>query len=206
MRVAGLAWGPVEALQWGEAARDVDFFDIKGDVEALLSPHEARFVADAHPAMHPGRCARVEMGSRVLGHVGELHPQWRQAFDLPSAPVMFELDLEAVLAQAVPVFAALARQQAVWRDLSLVVSDGVSYDRLEAALLADPMSLVRDVTLFDIFKPTQPVQGIAVDERSLAVRLELLDDQATLTDDRIDASVAAAVQRAAQACGARLRA
>ncbi|MGA1287038.1 MAG: phenylalanine--tRNA ligase subunit beta [Rubrivivax sp.] len=206
MRVAGLAWGPVEALQWGEAGRDVDFFDIKGDVEALLSPHQARFVADAHPAMHPGRCARVEMGSRVLGHVGELHPQWRQAFDLPSAPVMFELDLEAVLAQAVPVFAALARQQAVWRDLSLVVSDGVSYDRLDAALRADPMSLVRDVTLFDIFKPTQPVQGMAVDERSLAVRLELLDDQATLTDDRIDAAVTAAVQRAVQACGARLRA
>lgn len=205
MRVAGLAWGPVEILQWGAADRSVDFFDIKGDVEALLAPRQARFVADSHPAMHPGRCARIELGSRVVGHVGELHPQWRQSLDLPSAPVMFELDLEAVLEQRLPAFVALPRQQAVWRDLALVVADDVTHDRLLAALRADPDSLVQDVTLFDIFKPSQPTQGISAAERSLAVRLELLDDEATLTDERIDAAVAAAVQRAVHHCGARLR-
>ena len=205
MRVAGLAWGPVDVLQWGAADRSADFFDIKGDVEALLAPRQARFVADSHPAMHPGRCARIELGSRVVGHVGELHPQWRQSLDLPSAPVMFELDLDVVLEQHLPAFAALPRQQAVWRDLALVVTEDVTHERLLAALRADPLSLVQDVTLFDIFKPTQPAQGISADERSLAVRLELLDDEATLTDERIDAAVAAAVERAAHRCGARLR-
>ena len=206
MRVAGLAWGPVETLQWGVGERNADFFDVKGDVEALLVPRALRFVADTHPALHPGRCARIELGSRVVGHVGELHPQWRQALDLPSAPMMFELDLEAVLEQGLPAFAVLPRQQAAQRDLALVVGDDVSHDRLLAALRADPQSLVRDATLFDIFKPAQPVHGISVDERSLAVRLELLDDEATLTDERIDAAVAAAVERAAHACNARLRA
>ena len=121
MRVAGLAYGAADMLQWGEKDRAVDFFDIKGDVQALLVRREIRFVADVHPAMHPGRCARVEAQGRVLGHVGELHPKWRQAYELPHAPVLFELDLDAVLDRPLPEFKPLPRQQAAWRDVALVV-------------------------------------------------------------------------------------
>jgi len=206
MRVAGLAWGAADELQWGERERAVDYFDVKGDLQALLVGQALSFHADVHPAMHPGRCARVESGWRVLGHVGELHPKWRQSYDLPSAPVLFELALDGVLARQLPAFEPLPRQQAAMRDLALVVRDHVSHEALVTALRADPAGLVRQVTLFDIYKPAQAQTGIAADERSLAVRLELLDDVATLTDDRIDQAVAAAVQRAAQACGARLRA
>jgi phenylalanyl-tRNA synthetase beta chain len=206
MRVAGLAWGAVDELQWGERERAVDYFDVKGDLQALFVGQALSFHADVHPAMHPGRCARVESGWRVLGHVGELHPKWRQSYDLPSAPVLFELALDGVLARQLPAFEPLPRQQAAMRDLALVVRDHVSHEALVTALRADPAGLVRQVTLFDIYKPAQAQTGMAADERSLAVRLELLDDAATLTDDRIDQAVAAAVQRAAQACGARLRA
>jgi phenylalanyl-tRNA synthetase beta chain len=205
VRVAGLLYGPVDALQWGERERGVDFFDAKGDVEALLAPREASFVADSHPAMHPGRCARVEVAGRVLGHVGELHPQWRQAYEVPQAPVLFELDLDAVLDRPVPEFKPVARQQAAVRDVALVVGERVPHDAIVGALRDDPSGLVRQATLFDIYKPAQPVPGIAADERSLAIRLELLDDAATLTDERIDAAVAAAIERATGACGARLR-
>jgi phenylalanyl-tRNA synthetase beta chain len=206
MRVAGLAWGAADELQWGERERAVDYFDVKGDLQALLVGQALSFHADVHPAMHPGRCARVESGGRVLGHVGELHPKWRQSYDLPSAPVLFELALDGVLARQLPAFEPLPRQQAAMRDLALVVRDHVSHEALVTALRADPAGLVRQVTLFDIYKPAQAQTGMAADERSLAVRLELLDDAATLTDDRIEQAVAAAVQRAAQACGARLRA
>jgi len=206
MRVAGLAWGAADELQWGERERAVDFFDVKGDLQALLVGQALSFHADVHPAMHPGRCARVELGGRVLGHVGELHPKWRQSYDLPSAPVLFELALDGVLARQLPAFEPLPRQQAAMRDLALVVRDHVSHEALVTALRSDPAGLVRQVTLFDIYKPAQAQTGMAADERSLAVRLELLDDAATLTDDRIDQAVAAAVQRAARACGARLRA
>ncbi|MCP6280484.1 hypothetical protein NL459_28050, partial [Klebsiella pneumoniae] len=85
-----LAHGPADALQWGQAARQVDFFDVKGDVEALLAPAQASFVSAEHPAFHPGRCAQVVVDGHVVGFVGELHPKWRQAYDLPQAPVMFE--------------------------------------------------------------------------------------------------------------------
>jgi len=205
MRVAGLAYGPGDALQWGQKERLVDFFDAKGDVEALLAPRVVRCVPDEHPALHPGRCARVELDGQAIGFVGELHPKWRQAYELPQAPVLFELDLQAVLSRPLPQFEALSRQPSAQRDLALVVGDGVSHDALLAALKDDPQRLVRSATLFDIYKPTSAVVGMGADERSLAVRLELQDDAATLTDERIDAAVAAAVARAGAACGARLR-
>ena len=206
MRVAALAYGPAEPAQWGQRERAVDYFDIKGDLEQLLAPARVTFAPDAHPALHPGRCARVQVQGRDVGHIGELHPKWRQAYELPHAPVLFELDLEAVLDVPVPVFAPVSRQQAVLRDLALVVRDGVSHDALMASLSDDGEGLVKSATLFDVYKPERPVAGLADNERSLAVRLELLDFDNTLNDQRIDNAVAAAVARVQAAFGARLRA
>ena len=205
LRVSGLAYGAAEALQWSVEDRNVDFFDVKGDLQALLGLQPVSFVPAEHPALHPGRCAAVHRNGQLLGHVGELHPRWRQAWELPLAPMLFELDLQAVLERPVPVFAPVQRQQSVWRDLALVVNESVTHDALVHSLLQDPAGLVRGATLFDIYKPAQPVAGLAADERSLALRLELLDNTATLPEERIEAAMAAAVQRAAQACGARLR-
>ncbi|WP_374565658.1 phenylalanine--tRNA ligase subunit beta [Ideonella sp.] len=204
-RVAGLAYGPAASLQWGQPDKGVDFFDVKGDVEALLAPRVARFVAAEHPAFHPGRCAAVELDGAVIGHVGELHPRWRQAYELPQAPVLFELDLAAVQRRDVPQPKPVPRQQAAVRDLALVVSEQVTHEALTGTLRADPAGLVRGATLFDIYKPAAPSADIPAGHRSLAVRLELLDDEATLTDDRIDAAVAQAVARAQAAHGAHLR-
>jgi phenylalanyl-tRNA synthetase beta chain len=205
VRIGALAYGPADEPQWGQRERPVDFFDAKGDVEALLAPRRPRFVAAEHPALHPGRCARIELDGRGIGHVGELHPQWRQAYDLPHAPVLFELDLDAVLERDLPLAAPVPRHQASRRDIALVVRDGVSHDALAEVLGRDPSGLVRSVLLFDVYRPPQPTADIGAGERSLALRLELLDDAANLTDVRIDAAVAAAVQRAQQAFGARLR-
>ena len=106
----------------------------------------------------------------------------------------------------VPVYAPLPRQQPVSRDVALVLRDGVDHDALMARLRDDPAGLIRSAVLFDIYRPITPGGGIQAGERSMAVRLELLDAEATLTDERIDAAVAAAVARAAAAFGARLRA
>ena len=204
-RVAALAYGPADGPQWGRKEQHADFFDAKGDVQALLAPLKPVFTPATHAAMHPGRCAAVLLAGRVVGHVGELHPRWRQAYELPHAPVLFELDLEAVLDRPVPAFTPVSRQQPVSRDLALVVGDEVLHDTLIAALMADPEGLVRSATLFDVYKPTAPLAGLAAGERSLAVRLELIDFDNTLTEDRIEGARAAAVARASQAVGARLR-
>ncbi|MFT3955817.1 MAG: phenylalanine--tRNA ligase subunit beta [Piscinibacter sp.] len=204
-RVAGLAWGRIDALQWGSKERAADFFDLKGDIEALLAPRGAVFVADEHPAMHPGRCARVELDGRAIGHVGELHPRWRQGYELPSAPILFELDLDAVLERDVPAFAALPRQQAVLRDIAVVAGEQVTHAALMQAIAAGQGGLVRSARLFDIYKPSTPSADMAAGERSLAVRLELLDDESTLTDERIDAAVADVIARLGERLGVRLR-
>ena len=210
VRVAGLVYGSADSLQWGRKERGVDFFDAKGDLQALMAPREPVFAAATHPAMHPGRCASVQIGGKLVGHVGELHPKWRQGYELPTfhgqAPVLFELELDAVLDMPLPQFTPVPRQQPVLRDLALVVRDEVPHDALLARLRADSAGLIRCATLFDIYKPAAPVLGMQAGERSLAVRLELLDENDTLTDQRIDSAVHAAVVRAEQAFGARLRA
>ena len=205
LRLSGLAYGPAQPLQWGAAERAVDFFDVKADVEALLAPRRATFVAAEHPALHPGRSARIELDGQPIGWIGELHPKWRQGYDLPQAPVLFELDADVLKAQVVPAYQPIARQQSVWRDLALVVKDGVPHDALIAAITDDQSGLVRHAQLFDIYKPKAPTADIAADERSMAVRVELLDDQATLTDERVDGVVSGIVERLGQRLQARLR-
>jgi phenylalanyl-tRNA synthetase beta chain len=204
-RIAGLAYGSVDPLQWGTKERQVDFFDVKGDVEALFAPKAVGFVPDSHPAMHPGRCARIEVDGAAVGFVGELHPRWRQAYELPTAPVVFELDLAALLARDVPEFKPLPRHQSVWRDLSLVAKEAVSHEALVAAIRATPTPLVRSALLYDIYKPQAPSADIGAGEKSMTVRLELLDDDATLTDERIEAAVAQVLDNLGQRLGVRLR-
>lgn len=205
LKLAGLAWGSVDALQWGQKERPVDFFDLKGDIESLLSPRVAVFRPAVHPALHPGRSARIEVNGHAIGFIGELHPRWRQAYELPSAPMLFELELSALLVRDLPSFAPLPRQQSAWRDIAVVAGDEVTHDALIEAVKAADTGLVRSARLFDIYRPSAPGGDIRPGERSLALRIELLDEQATLTDERIEATVAQVLQSLGQRLGVRLR-
>ena len=208
MRVAALAFGPTDVLQWGRKAQGLDFFDAKGDVEALLSPLKPVFEAAEHPAMHPGRCAQVMLNGRCIGHVGELHPKWRQSYDLPQAPLMFELELDAVLQRNVPLFREVVKHQPVERDIAVMVAESVTHDALLRSIWADPaQGLLRDAVLFDVYR-AKPVPGAAaptMGEKSLAVRLTLNSDSDTLTEEQIEATVQAILDRLVSGLGARLR-
>jgi len=210
MRIAGLASGPADALQWGRKEQGVDFFDVKGDVEALLAPTKATFVSATHPAMHPGRCAQVLVDGQAIGFVGELHPQWRQGYELAQAPVLFELDLDAVMRRAVPVFQSVPKLQPVQRDVAVVVADQVNHAQLMQAIWAAPTAgLLRDAQLFDVYRPKLDPTAVPADgaaDRSLAVRLTLNSDEATLTEEQIEAAVKAVLERLMTDVGARQRA
>ena len=206
MHVAGLAFGGAAAVQWGIKDGSVDFFDVKGDIEALLAPRVARFVAAQHAALHPGRCARIEVDGRPIGFVGELHPRWRQSYGLPSAPIVFELEAHAIQALALPSFTGIARHQSVWRDISVVAAEGVTHDALLHTIAeAADSHIVRSSKLFDVYKPAVPAPDMKAGERGLSLRLELLDDEHTLTDERIDAAVAAVLAALTERLGVRLR-
>ncbi|QPF74970.1 phenylalanine--tRNA ligase subunit beta [Roseateles sp. DAIF2] len=205
MRLAGLAYGPAEQQQWSQRDRQVDFFDVKGDLEALFAPRQLSFVAAEHPALHPGRSAKVLLDGAEIGVVGELHPKWRQGYELPSAPVLFELALDAVLARSLPQGQGVPRQQAAQRDIAVIVGESVTHDALMGAIAAANEGLIRSAKLFDVFKPAQPTAELKADERSLAVRLELLDEEATLTDERIEQVVGRVLTTLGDKLGARLR-
>jgi phenylalanyl-tRNA synthetase beta chain len=207
MRVAGMAWGLVEPLGWQGKSRQVDFYDAKADVEKLLAPRQAEFVAAEHPAMHPGRSAQVLIDGVLMGHVGELHPRWRQAWDLTSAPVVFDLSLDAVTARHVPVAQAVAKHQSVERDIAVIVNEHVTHAQLMSAIHSAPtQGLLRDAVLFDIYRPkAESTGGLAAGEKSLAVRLSLHSDEATLTELQIDAVMKNVVLALSQQLSARLR-
>ncbi|MEY3139932.1 MAG: Phenylalanine--tRNA ligase beta subunit [Pseudomonadota bacterium] len=202
MRVSGVAYGPVSSTSWSGKVRNVDFFDVKGEIEALLAPAKPVFASAEHPAMHPGRCAQVSLHGNVLGHVGELHPRWRQSWDLQQAPILFELDLEAVLQRDVPVAQGVEKFQAVERDIAVVVAEKVTHAELMAAVHEAPTAgLLRSAVLFDVFRP-QASLGV---EKSLAVRLVLNSDEASLTDVQIESTVKSVLDHLALKIAARLR-
>ncbi|HEY8050400.1 MAG TPA: phenylalanine--tRNA ligase subunit beta, partial [Ramlibacter sp.] len=194
MRVAGLAYGSADGLQWARRESAVDFFDVKGDVQVLLAPLGAEYKAAEHPAMHPGRCASVWLHGRNIGFVGELHPRWRQQWEFAQAPILFELDLDAVTQREVPAFEPVPRFQPVQRDIALVVKDSVTHDEILRAIeSAATGGLLRDAFLFDVYKPKQEVAGMSAQEKSVALRLTLASNDATLTDEQIEAAVRAIV-------------
>lgn len=199
--IAGLAHGSRVDEQWGSKAERVDFYDIKADVEALLAPRVAAFRKAAHPAFHPGRCAEVLLDGQVVGVLGELHPQWVQAYGLGNAPVLFELAVEAVEQVGRVQLAAVSKFQPVRRDLALVVDEAVEAASVQAAMQAAASEVVRELALFDVYRG----KGVDEGKKSLAFRIILQAADRTLVDEEVEQAVAAMLA-AAQGAGAQLRA
>jgi len=206
-RVAALAYGPVAEEQWGQPTRNVDYFDVKADLEALFAPRALRFVKAEHPALHPGRTAHVLLGDKVVGVIGELHPKWQQKYDLPLAPVVFEVDAEALQERDLPAYSEISKFPAVSRDIALVVKHSVGAQQLLDVFAAEKQanpdcSILQALVLFDEYQG----EGLEADEKSLAFRCTLQDTQNTLQDDKVDLAVNALVAAASAKLGARLRA
>lgn len=200
-RIAGVAAGSAAPAQWGVTERRVDFFDAKADVEAILAPVKARFERLMHPALHPGRAASVLVRDRMIGLVGELHPRWVQKYELGSAPVVFELDFDAVLQQSLPEYSEVSRFPAVVRDLALVVDQGQSAEALQVGLIAAAPAFVREVVLFDVYQG----KGIEPEKKSLAFRVVMQDTEKTLSDGEVDAAVVKMIDAARLNFAAKLR-
>lgn len=202
VRLAALAYGSVWEEQWGEKTRTVDFYDLKRDLETLFAPVELSFEVCAHPALHPGRSAAILRDGVRVGVMGELHPQWVQKYDLATAPVVFEIELDAAMAAVVPQYREVSRFPVVSRDLALIVDQSVTSAELLAALRRDSAAIVQSVELFDMYQG----KGVPEGKKSLAFRVLMQDTQRTLEDQEVDAAVSAMVAQAEQAVGAKLRA
>lgn len=200
-KLAGLAYGTRFAEQWSYQAEKVDFFDVKADIEVLFSPRQLTFRRAAHPALHPGRCAEVLLDGKVVGILGELHPQWVQKYDLVAAPIYFELDLQPLLARHTIQAQAVSRFPAVRRDLALVVADTLEVDALATTLRAAASHLVTEIALFDVYRG----KGVEEGKKSLAFKVLMQDTARTLTDAEVDSVMQDLIAAAANSHAAQLR-
>jgi phenylalanyl-tRNA synthetase beta chain len=183
----------------------MDFFDAKGDVEALLelsgASREFRFVVETHPALHPGQSARIYRGDQAAGWLGAVHPAAQRELELSGPTFVFELDLEAVQTAVVPAFEELSRFPSIRRDLAIIVDESTTADAVKKAIRDSAGELLREVVLFDVYRG----KGIPDGRKSLAMGLILQDSSRTLTDEDVEESVARVVGRLQQDLDAGLR-
>ncbi|HZY42916.1 MAG TPA: phenylalanine--tRNA ligase subunit beta, partial [Anaerolineae bacterium] len=198
--------GPREPESWqGGDRKPIDFYDLKGVIETLLAGLRvggAKYEAVQHPTFYPGRTARLIIGDKAIGTLGEIHPLVREAFDLPDQPVLAaELDLEA-LAACAPTSIRIRdvpRFPAVTEDLAMVVDDKLSAEKVQS-VIESVGGLLRRVRLFDVFKGGQ----IAAGKKSLAYRLTYQADR-TLTDADVVKVREAIMRRLREELGAVIR-
>lgn len=191
-RLAGLIAGPALPEQWGTAARPVDFFDAKADIEALFG-NALQYEPGQHPALHPGRSARILRDGVAVGWLGALHPRLAEALDITEALYLFELDWAAVRGLALPVPGGVSEFPSSRRDLAFVVDEAVSAQAVADVILEAAGSLLKSLQTFDVYRGT----GLAEGRKSIAFGLIFQDYSRTLNIEEIDvaaARVAASVQ------------
>lgn len=205
-QVAWVACGPAAAEQWGVSTRNVDFHDIKGDLDALIAatamPERWHVSVDDLPAwLHPGRSACVLADGARVGVIGQLHPRLLAALDLDRDVYVAECTLDALSQGRLPHARAVTRFPSVRRDIAMDLPEGVPWAEVSASIRHALGARLHALHLFDSY------QGKGVDQgrKSLAIGLILQDESRTLKDDDANRCVADAVAALENDCQARLR-
>jgi len=201
--------GPRALTDWqGADTTAMDFFDLKGIVERILDGlhlSEIRYEPGRHPSFHPGKCARVFVGEKQIGIIGELHPQVVENYDFPDTPLLAaEFNLETIIDSVPPIFktAPIPTQPPILEDVALIVDEAIPAAEIEALIKQTGGSTVTDVRLFDVYRGDQ----IGAGKKSLAYSLTYQNPERTLTDKDAAKLRNKIVQRLERELGAQLRA
>lgn len=187
--LAGLLTGEQGSLNWSESTLKFDFYDMKGDLQALfcmLQIADVRFVASPHPALHPGQSARILIAGQDAGWVGVLHPRLHDALDLTTEVILFELSLVSLLNDSPIQYQRISKYPQIRRDLSLLVNVSVTAMQIEQAVrdVVAP-ELLKAFDIFDLYTGESIPEG----KKSLAIALTLQDEKRTLVDAEINAVI-----------------
>ncbi len=205
--ISGIINGSTLPEQWAKTTRPVDFYDLKADVEAILSLggqlSAYHFVAEQNPALHPGQSARIYKGEHAVGWIGTLHPNVAKAMDVKSTCILFELEFNAIAEAKVPEFSVLSKFPAIRRDIAIIVDDEIDSSAIIGLIrqTAENFSSSVKVELFDVYQG----EGVATGKKSLAISLILQEQLRTLKDDEIDALIQAVLADLEQQYRAKLR-
>lgn len=199
-KLAGLCYGTALPEQWGTESRNIDFYDVKADVEALFAPELLTFSALPHTASHPGRSAQIRLNGQPIGWLGELHPKWMQQYDMAQTAVWFEVDMSALIQTSPPRALEISKFPPVRRDLAFVIDEKLPVQHLLDAMTNEKVHFVTEIALFDVYRG----KGVEEGKKSLAFRVLLQDTEKTLTDFEIEKSIRRLTD-ASQRLGAQLR-
>lgn len=193
--LAGLAIGAHRPEHWEGGARDVDFFDVKSDIEAILAlagrVPDANFQQADHPALAGGQSARLMLGDEAVGWLGALHPRLQGGMGWKRPAILFAMQLERAAQARVPRYREYSKYPSLRRDIAAVVDDDISADRLLQCVRRAAGDVLNDVTIFDIYRG----KGIDSGRKSVALGLILQDRSRTLTDTEADRIVASTTRQ-----------
>lgn len=202
--ISGLRFGDRSEEYWNSSSIPTDFYDIKGDVEALMdlcSGRAYRFEPCSHPALHPGQAARVMEGDCLIGYVGAIHPKIAKELELEGGLYMFELSLEAFKGKSLPRFKEISKFTRNRRDLSILVDSDVSWASIERLIRDSVPSCVQEIQLFDVYTEKTLTSG----RKSIGIGLILQEISRTLTDSEMDAVIDQVLASLRENLGATLR-
>ncbi len=184
-KLSGMICGAISPEQWAVSSREVDFFDIKADVEALLGGKTVTFNTATHPALHPGQCAKIKAGDTLVGYVGALHPDLLQQFGIKNKILAFELSWATLVSKTIPVFQPLSKYPAIRRDIAIVVDNAIPVMDIMQQVQDTAGDVLQHIDLFDIYQGA----GITEGEKSIALGLVLQKITETLTDEQVDSII-----------------
>lgn len=177
--------GPQSDEHWSMESKTVDFFDLKGDLEAIIgltvSEAEFSFKGALHPAMHPGQCAEILRNDRVIGYIGAVHPSLEKPFGLNGKTIVFELELDALLQAKLPQAQAVSKFPANRRDIAIVVDEEVAAGEVMTLIRKVGGNQLVGLNLFDVYRG----KGVEQGKKSLAIALTLQDNTRTLEEKEI---------------------
>ncbi len=188
-RISGLAYGSAKPEQWAADSADIDFFEVKAHVDALVGM-KVSYEKSEHTTLHPGQTARILLEGKPIGWLGKLHPKWQQHYNLTKSTYLFELDVSAILNRQVPSYKEVSKLLPVRRDLAVVLDEKIAVQTVLDAIKNANIPLVLEVALFDLYQG----KGIAENKKSLALSVLMHDTQKTLMDSDADTAIANLLQ------------
>ncbi|MBT7120417.1 MAG: phenylalanine--tRNA ligase subunit beta, partial [Nitrosomonadales bacterium] len=180
--LSGVVYGSSYPEQWGLKSKKIDFYEVKGDLETL-SAEELTFKKNKVPgALHPGQSASVLKNDKPIGWVGQLHPKWKQKFDIQEDVFLFEIDLGPLSKKAPKEFHIPSKLLPIRKDISVVVDKDISVDDMVQAVKKANINYIREVKAFDIYEG----KNIEKDKKSIAFLILMQDTYKTLEEEQVN--------------------
>lgn len=203
--LSGALCGAAIDGNWAEANRPFDFYDLKSDVEMILSltgkPEQFSFNKASHPGLHPGQTAAIHKGADTVGWLGKMHPQVLHKLGIKNEIFLFEIDWSAILSVQLPAYMPLSKYPSIKRDIAVVVDEHVTSAEIQAVIQAELGEILSDVQIFDVYHGKNIDSG----RKSVALGLILQDSSRTLIDQEVENATARVVAQLEKELGATLR-